>query len=106
MESKEVEKGAAIVAKAEVAVGTVADNSFKADGKPMRRFWLQRLKDQTGVSRTGRVLEGVLCQNGQVIIQWRPPLTSIAIYQSMKDFYSVHIDVHPSCSEVVWLDPE
>lgn len=80
------------------------DNSFKADGKPMIRFFLRRLKDETGVSRTGRVLEGVLCQDGKVIIQWRPPMTSIAIYDTFDTFMNVHVRCHPSCNEVVWID--
>ena len=101
-----MEHKAEVSAAASVEPLKVADNSFKADGKPMRRFWLNRVKDQTGISRTGRVLEGVLCQNGQVIIQWRPPMTSIAIYQDFKTFMAIHVDCHPSCSEVVWLDPE
>lgn len=80
------------------------DNSFKADGVPMRRFYLNRIKDETGVSRTGRVLEGVLTQSGHVIIQWRPPHTSIGIYNSLREFETIHVDCHPSCSEIVWLD--
>ncbi len=84
----------------------VADNTFKTEGVAMRRFWLNRVKDETGISRTGRVLEGILCQDGQVIIQWRPPMTSIAIYKDFKTFMAVHVDCHPSCSTVEWLDPE
>jgi hypothetical protein len=84
----------------------VADNTEKFDGVAMRRFWLNRVKDETGISRTGRVLEGVLCQDGQVIIQWRPPMTSVAIYKDFKTFMAVHVDCHPSCSTVVWLDQE
>jgi len=83
---------------------TAADSSFKADGVPMRRFWLNRIKDETGISRTGRVVEGVVCQNGQVIIQWRPPLTSIAIYPSLEVFMKIHVECHPSCNEIVFLD--
>lgn len=84
----------------------VADNSEKLDGVAMRRFWLLRMKDETGISRTGRVLEGVVCQDGQVIVQWRPPMTSIAIYKDFKTFMAVHVDCHPSCSSVEWLDPD
>ena len=84
----------------------VVDNSFKAEGKAMRRFWMNRLKDATGVSRTGRVLEGVMCQDGQIIIQWRPPHTSIAIYKDLATFKIIHMDCHPSMNELVWLDPE
>lgn len=80
------------------------DNGFKNEGVPMRRFYLNRIKDETGVSRTGRVLEGVLTQSGHVITQWRPPHTSIGVYNSLKEFETIHVDCHPSCSEIVWLD--
>lgn len=80
------------------------DNSFKGEGVPMRRFFLRRLKDETGISRTGRVLEGVLCQDGKVITQWRPPHSTIGVYNSLEEFMTIHVDCHPSCNEVVWLD--
>lgn len=84
----------------------MVDAGFKQDGQPMRRFYLQRIKDQTGVSRTGRVLEGVLTQSGQVIVQWRPPHASIGIYGSMQEFLTIHVDCHPSCSAVIWIDAD
>lgn len=80
------------------------DNSFKSEGVAMRRFYLNRIKDETGVSRTGRVLEGVLTQSGHIIVQWRPPHTSIGIYGSLAEFNTIHVDCHPSCSEIVWID--
>jgi hypothetical protein len=80
------------------------DNGFKEQGKPMRRFYLSRIKDETGVSRTGRVLEGVLTQSGKVVTEWRPPHSTIGIYNSMEEFMLIHVDCHPSCNEVVWLD--
>ena len=82
------------------------DNTFKEGGKAMRRFYLNRIKDETGVSRTGRVLEGVLTQSGKVITEWRPPHSTIGVYNSMKEFMTIHVDCHPSASEVVWIDPE
>lgn len=82
------------------------DNSFSMNSKPPRRFYLDRRVDETGISRTGRVLEGVLFQSGKVIVEWRPPHTSVAIYNSMDEFMGIHVDSHPSCSEVVWLDQE
>lgn len=82
------------------------DNGFKEDGKPMRRFYLRRMKDETGVSRTGRVLEGVLCQDGKVFTQWRPPHSTMGIYNSLDEFITIHVRAHPSCSEIVWVDPE
>jgi len=82
------------------------DKSQSEDSKPPRRFYLQRYKDQTGVSRTGRVLEGAVFQDGRVVTQWRPPLTSMGIYNSLAEFKAIHIDCHPSCSDIVWLDKQ
>lgn len=82
------------------------DNGLKEDGVPPRRFWLSRTKDETGISRTGRVLEGILLQSGKVVAEWRPPMCSIGIYNSMDEFLNIHVRCHPSCSEIVWLDPE
>jgi hypothetical protein len=62
------------------------------------------LKDKTGVSRTGRVLEGVLMQSGKVFVEWRPPHSTMGIYNSFEEFKIIHVDCHPSCNEVVWLD--
>lgn len=80
------------------------DQSFKADGVAMKRFYLQRTKDETGVSRTGRVLEGVVTQSGKVIVEWRPPHSSVGMYSSLAEFMTIHVDCHPSCSTVVWID--
>lgn len=80
------------------------DNTFRDEGKPFRRFFLRRLKDETGVSRTGRVLEGVLTQAGKVFVEWRPPHSTMGIYSSFEEFKTIHVDCHPSCNEVVWID--
>lgn len=80
------------------------DTSFKTDGTPMRRFYLNRIEDETGISNTGRVLEGVLTQSGKVITEWRPPHSSIGIYNSMEEFKAIHVDSHPSHNEIIWLD--
>ena len=82
------------------------DNSFQGLGVPMRRFYLRRIKDETGISRTGRVLEGVLTQSGKVLTEWRPPHSTMGIYNSLDEFRLIHVDCHPSCNEIVWLDPE
>lgn len=83
----------------------VSDDTFRSDGSPFRRFYLWRMEDETGISRTGRVLEGVLTQSGEVIVQWRPPLTSTAIYKDFDTFMAIHVECHPSKNEVRWVDP-
>lgn len=80
------------------------DNSFSENSKPPRRFYLERIKDETGVSRTGRVLEGVLWQNGEVTVQWRPPLSTLGHYRDFQTFLTIHVDCHPSCNVVRWLE--
>lgn len=80
------------------------DNTFSNSSNPPRRFYMERIKDETGVSRTGRVLEGVLWQNGEVTVQWRPPLSTFGFYHSLKEFETIHVDCHPSCNVIRWLD--
>jgi hypothetical protein len=81
------------------------DSTFRDDGNAPRRFYMRRMVDQTGVSRTGRVLEGVLWQNGEVTVQWRPPHSTSGFYHSLEEFNLIHVDCHPSCNEIVWVDP-
>lgn len=81
------------------------DNTYSENSNPPRRFYLERIKDETGVSRTGRVLEGVVWQNGEVTVQWRPPHSTMGFYHSMQEFLTIHVDCHPSCNVVRWIDP-
>ncbi|HUG16213.1 MAG TPA: hypothetical protein VMM78_14510 [Thermomicrobiales bacterium] len=66
-------------------------------------FSLIRHNDQSGVSGTGRVLDGVIFHTGQVVICWRSDIdseqlgySSLAIYPSWQAFLHVHVDPHPS----------
>jgi len=85
-------------------MATDIDNTESWIGKPMRRFWLKRIKDETGISRTGRVLEGVITQSGRVFVEWRPPHKTIGIYDSIEQFNTIHVDCHPSCNLIEWVD--
>ena len=67
-----------------------------------RLFTLERRIDETGVSGTGRVLDGVVFHTGQVVICWRtdtrpdePGFSSLAIYPSWDAFLHVHVHPHP-----------
>ena len=66
-----------------------------------RLFTLFRKVDESGVSGTGRVLDGVTFHTGQVVVCWRSDITdasgysSIAIYPSWEAFMHVHIHPHP-----------
>lgn len=72
----------------------------------MRRFCLQRNVDETGISGTGRVLDGVLFRNGQVAWTWNSPHVTMTISPSMENFLALHVDGHPGCAELVWVDEE
>ena len=68
-----------------------------------RLFTLLRHVDESGISGTGRVLDGVIFHTGQVVVCWRtdinagkPGYSSIAMYSSWEAFLSVHVQPHPS----------
>ncbi|MGH2530931.1 MAG: hypothetical protein ACRDJW_01375 [Thermomicrobiales bacterium] len=64
-------------------------------------FTLIRRADESGVSGTGRVLDGVVFHTGQVVVCWRSDLrsdaagfSSLAIYPSWEAFLHVHVRPH------------
>ncbi|MCB2380325.1 hypothetical protein LGH70_22225 [Hymenobacter sp. BT635] len=66
-------------------------------------FTLIRNADETGISGTGRVLDGVIFHTGQVVVCWRsdlntekPGYSSLVIYGSWEAFKAIHIDPHPA----------
>ena len=68
-----------------------------------RLFTLIRHVDESGVSGTGRVLDGVIFHTGQVVVCWRSDIdetkhgfSSIAIYPSWEAFLYVHVAPHPA----------
>jgi len=70
-----------------------------------RLFTMTRRVDETGISGTGRVLDGVVFHNGQVVICWRadlhldePGFSSLAIYPSWDAFLHIHVSPHPAGS--------
>jgi hypothetical protein len=66
-------------------------------------FTMRRKADASGVSGTGRVLDGVLFHNGTVVICWRTDVegaahgySSVGVYPSWEAFYFLHIESHPT----------
>jgi hypothetical protein len=64
----------------------------------MKTFYMTREADESGVSGTGKVLEGVVFQDGQTVIRWcvdgKP--NSTAIYPTFEDFEFIHVTSHPT----------
>jgi len=69
----------------------------------VRGFLLQRDEDETGVSGTGCVAEGVLFSDGMVALRWVVgEHRSTVIWQSMEAVETIH--GHNGKTRVVWLD--
>ena len=56
----------------------------------MKEFYLYRVKDESGVSGTGRVAHGVVFDDGRVAMVWLSNVLSMSIYQSIGDVKSIH----------------
>lgn len=77
-----------------------------------RLFSLIRNFDQSGISGTGRVLDGVIFHNGQVVICWRSDVnedklgfSSLGVYPSWEAFLQIHVKPHPdNQTEISFFD--
>ena len=69
----------------------------------MKTFSVIRQNDESGVSGTGKVLEGVVFKDGTTVIRWcvdgQP--NSTAIYESFEAFKAIHIDSHPTNETII-----
>lgn len=70
----------------------------------MRRFFLHRGEDETGVSGTGVIVEGVEFSNGQVVLRWLTAHSSIAVFDSIEEVKAVH--GHGGKTWVVYIDED
>lgn len=72
----------------------------------MRRFYLQRESDPSGVSGTGRVADGVEFASGWIALYFDPQIKgihSIYFYRDLGDMYQLH--GHSGKTRIVWIDP-
>ena len=69
----------------------------------IRTFTVCRINDESGVSGTGIVIEGITLATGQCVVHWLypPPKGSIAIFESIADFATVHIKPHPGNETII-----
>lgn len=75
----------------------------------MRTFEMIRGNDESGVSGTGKVLEGVVFSDGPCVVRWVTELNgrSEARYDSFASFVDIHINSHASNkTKVVFSDGE
>ncbi len=70
----------------------------------VKLFHFYRKEDQTGVSGTGPVVEGVQFTNGWCAIRWISEMSSVCFYQSLEDVKKVHS--HGGRTEIILHDFE
>jgi|ERR1035437_6083808 hypothetical protein len=76
----------------------------------IRTFEMYRTEDETGISGSGKVLEGTIFSDGECIIRWISAISpghSTAIFDSFGSFLSIHVSPHPdNKSEIRFNDGE
>jgi len=68
----------------------------------MRRFNLVRNEDETGVSGTGTVAQGIEFNDGTCAMRWLTAKASVAFYDSILDLEQIH--GHGGKTVVDWID--
>lgn len=68
----------------------------------MRRFNLVRNEDESGVSGTGTVAQGVQFSDGTCAMRWLTETASTAVYDSIADLEKIH--GHGGKTVVEWID--
>ena len=68
----------------------------------MKRFNLVRDEDESGVSGTGIVAQGVEFDSGRCALTWLTHLTSVAVYDNISTVEKVH--GHGGKTRVEFLD--
>lgn len=72
--------------------------------RPVRQFQLHRDVDDSGVSGTGVVAEGVVFWNGKCAVTWISDKTSVAVYDNIGKVEDIH--GHGGHTRVVFLDEQ
>jgi hypothetical protein len=68
----------------------------------MRLFELHRDEDQSGVSGTGIVAEGVEFSNGMCSLTWLTPTRCVNVYENIKAVEQIH--GHEGRTRIVFLE--
>lgn len=77
-------------------------NKLKSASSSMRLFYLYRKEDVSGRSGTGIVAEGVEFTNGQCVMHWLTPFSSITVYPTIKELTNIHS--HDGKTEVKYYE--
>jgi hypothetical protein len=70
----------------------------------LRRFFLNRKTDASGVSGVGKVAEGcIFLDTGEVVVHWLGAHSCTNLYHSMDDV--VYIHSHQGMTDIIYYDP-
>ena len=102
METKDLEDQKQDEAQ-EVEVDLKPKKPAKLAPQGIRTFTVCRINDESGVSGTGIVIEGIVLATGQCVVHWLYPAPrgSIAMFDSITDFATVHIKPHPGNETII-----
>jgi len=56
----------------------------------MKTFHLLRIEDESGISGTGIVAEGVVFSEGKCVLVWLTKFKSITVYDSIQELENIH----------------
>ena len=56
----------------------------------MKVFYLQRKEDESGVSGTGRIAQGIVFDNGKVALTWLSDHPSVTVYDNVGEVRAIH----------------
>ena len=73
----------------------------------MKKFTMYRVEDETGVSGTGLVVQGVVFANGKAVIQWLagPDPGDTQVKDDWDRFLNTHVKSHPTNRSIItWED--
>ena len=70
----------------------------------MKRFFLQRDVDISGVSGIGNVAEGIQFDSDWCAMVWLTPTPAMSWYPNIKAIEDIH--GHHGCTKIVWVDNE
>lgn len=70
----------------------------------MRRFFLKRDVDESGISGLGRVADGCQFDSGWCSLTWKSELLAMSWYPSVEAIIKIH--GHHGATHVVWVDDE
>lgn len=73
----------------------------------MRTFEVIRNGDESGVSGTGHIVDGVVFEDGTTVVFWRSKTPGIEMMRSFKAWYNAHVASHPNNgTEIIFHDGE